>query len=199
MLALIMAGGEGSRLNMGEKPLVMIAGSPMLAHVIHAFSSCGCEVVVVASKKTPMTQNWCRTTGIDLIPAEGEGYVEDMVSAVIALGESRPLFVSVSDIPCLTSSTVQTIHAAYRTSGRDACSTWVPLSLFKNPRDIRYVEKVGDVPACPAGVNVLRGDLIEQVQDEFRLLLPDPRLAFNVNTRADLTFTDSFLHDHPSE
>jgi adenosylcobinamide-phosphate guanylyltransferase len=195
MLALIMAGGEGSRLNLGEKPLVRVGGKPMIAHVIHAFKTYGCDVVVVASGKTPMTQNWCRTTGIDLIPAAGSGYIEDMVEAVITLGEQHPLFVSVSDLPCLQPDIVGTIETLYRHSGKDACSSWIPVSLIKNIREVPYIEKVEGSDACPCGINILRGDLIQEPQEEFRLLLNEPRLAHNVNTRTDLEYADRVLRE----
>jgi len=193
MLALIMAGGGGSRLNLGEKPLVTIAGQPMIAHVIRAFNLCGCHVVVVASGKTPMTQNWCRATGIDLFPAAGTGYIDDMVEAVFALDERQPLFVAVSDLPCLTTGILRTIYSAYRNSGKDACSAWVPLCLVKNHHDIEYVEKIDGVDACPCGVNILRGDRISVPQDECQVLLHEQRLAYNVNTRSDLAIADAFL------
>ena len=41
MLALILAGGEGARLGMGEKPLVTICGRPMVGYVIEAFTGAG--------------------------------------------------------------------------------------------------------------------------------------------------------------
>ena len=41
MHALIMAGGSGSRLNLGEKPLILIGGRPMISYVIDAFLSAG--------------------------------------------------------------------------------------------------------------------------------------------------------------
>jgi adenosylcobinamide-phosphate guanylyltransferase len=193
MLALIMAGGGGSRLNLGEKPLVTIAGRPMIAHVIRAFELFGCHVVVVASPRTPMTQNWCRVTGIDLFQAAGTGYIEDMIDAVSTLGEQQPLFVTVSDLPCLRITILETIHTAYWISGKDACSSWVPLSLVRNRHDIQYVEKVDGVDACPCGVNILRGNRISEPQDEFRFLLYEPRLAYNINTRIDLEYADKYL------
>ncbi|MBP3443240.1 MAG: NTP transferase domain-containing protein, partial [Methanocorpusculaceae archaeon] len=58
MLALILAGGEGSRLRLGEKALVPVAGSPMLSWVIEAFSEAEVEPVVVTSHKTPYTRNF---------------------------------------------------------------------------------------------------------------------------------------------
>lgn len=196
MLALIMAGGEGSRLNLGEKPLVTIAGQPMIAHVIRAFESYGCDVVVVASKKTPMTQNWCRAVGIDLFCADGTGYIEDMVDAVRTLGEQRPLFIAVCDLPCLHAGILRTIYEAYIQSGKEACSVWVPVSLIKNRSDVQYQENIGGIAACPCGINILKGDRISEPQDEFRLVLHEQRLAYNVNTRTDLTYADIFLRDH---
>ena len=55
MLALILAGGEGSRLRLGEKALVMVHERPMIAWVLDAFCDAGCEPVVVTSYKTPFT------------------------------------------------------------------------------------------------------------------------------------------------
>ncbi|WAC06042.1 MAG: NTP transferase domain-containing protein [Methanoregula sp.] len=195
MLALIMAGGKGSRLNLGEKPLVTVAGRPMIAYVIRAFEMYGCNIVAVVSEKTPMTQNWCRVSGIDLFCAKGNGYVKDMVDAVSALGEKQPVFISVSDIPCLHAGILEKIHAAYEKSGKESCSSWVPVSLVRNHRDVLYKEKINGIEACPCGVNILRGDLIAQPQDEFSLLLDEPRLAYNVNTRTDLAFADMYLKD----
>ncbi len=193
MLALIMAGGEGSRLGLGEKPLVSVAGIPMLSRVIAAFASAGCDIVVVTSGRTPMTRNYCRARGIDQIPAEGKGFIEDMAASVMALSENGPLFVSVSDIPCIDAEIIGTIRSEYGRSGKDACSTWVPLALMNGNSGREYRETVNGTDACPAGVNILRGDLISEVQDEFRLLLSEPRLAVNVNTRADLLYAESLF------
>jgi adenosylcobinamide-phosphate guanylyltransferase len=191
-----MAGGMGSRLNLGEKPLVSVAGQPMISHGIRAFRTFGCDVVVVVSKKTPMTRNWCRASGIDLFCAGGNGYIEDMVDAVRTLGEQRPLFIAVSDLPCLHAGIIRTIHEAYLLSGKDACSVWVPVSLVKNRRDVQYQETVEGIAACPCGINILLGERISESQDEFRIVLNEPRLACNVNTRTDLTCADTFLRDH---
>jgi adenosylcobinamide-phosphate guanylyltransferase len=60
-----------------------------------------------------------------------------------------------------------------------------------------YHKHVGDIEACPVGVNILRGDRIGSEQDEFPLLLDEPRLALNVNTREDLARTEAFLTAEP--
>jgi adenosylcobinamide-phosphate guanylyltransferase len=56
-----------------------------------------------------------------------------------------------------------------------------------------YHELIEGIDACAAGVNILRGDDIGAEQEEFTLLLDEPQLALNVNTREDLARTEAFL------
>ena len=194
MYALIMAGGAGSRLNKGEKPLVLVNNRPMLSYITDAFSAAGCRVLVATSHKTPMTRNWCRAQGIDSFQAGGIDYIQDMVEAVQALGEELPLFVSVSDIPCIDPAIIAKIRQAYTASGRDACSVWVPADLVRSCRGgLNYRETIDSVEACPTGLNILLGSRIAESQDEIRLVLADPRLALNVNTPEDLRAAERFL------
>jgi adenosylcobinamide-phosphate guanylyltransferase len=195
MYALIMAGGSGNRLNLGEKPLISLCGRPMISYVIDAFCAGGFDPVVAASPKTPMTMNWCRAQGIAFCKPEGRGYIEDMISAVETLDEKHPLFVCVSDIPCITANVIRQIADTYHMSGKDACSAWVPADLVQSCRsDMSYSEKVNGIEACPAGINILRGDLILQPQEELQILLREPGLALNVNTRADLAIAEKFIN-----
>jgi adenosylcobinamide-phosphate guanylyltransferase len=196
MRALIMAGGAGTRLGLGEKPLISVNGKLLIEYIIAAFRDSGCEPIVVTSPKTPMTMNWCRAQGIAVFRADGDGYIPDMVNAVKNLEEIMPVIISVSDIPSITPSIINTIIQSYRNCGKDALSTWVPAYFVKSCRSsMPYHEQIGGIEACPAGVNILRGDCIDTVQEEFALLLDEPRLALNVNTREDLTRTEIFLKE----
>ena len=194
MHALIMAGGVGSRLERGEKPLIMLRGKPMIAYIIDAFSAAGIIPVVAASPKTPMTMNWCRAQGIAFCITEGNGYVEDMIGAVQTLDDQQPLFVCVADIPCITTQIIRLIADSYYNSGKDACSVWVPATLVHACRGgMPYREQVCGLAACPVGINILRGDLIEQPQEELQILLNEPCLSLNVNTPDDLARAEDFL------
>lgn len=187
MFALILAGGPGSRLEMGEKPLVTIEGTPMISSVMDAFCAAGCEVMVILSRKTPYTHAWCRARGIPHYTASGEGYIEDIIESVRILDITEAFFTSVSDLPFLEEDLVRDILKAYRKSGKVALSTWIPKkSAEKSGSRIPYVESVGGIEACPAGINILRGDRIGEPQDEERLLIDDLRLAYNINTREAL-------------
>jgi adenosylcobinamide-phosphate guanylyltransferase len=187
MLALILAGGEGTRLGMGEKPLVDICGSPMLARVVDAFTGAGHEILVVASRRTPMTLNFLRAQRIPFFRAGGTGYVEDIIETVTELETKSPLFTSVADIPCLRTDHVKAIQEAYIAQENPALSSWVPRDLC-SPSGCRtgYTEMIEGIPSVPVGVNILLGERIRDPQEEHRLLLHDPALAMNVNTPGDL-------------
>jgi adenosylcobinamide-phosphate guanylyltransferase len=192
--ALIMAGGSGTRLAMGEKPLVLVCGRPMIAFVIDAFSGCGIDVLVVTSPRTPMTANWCRSNGIPAYTAAGRGYVEDLVEAAEILGEKGPLFSCVADLPCISDGIIRKIHSRWQESGREACSVWVPLALCEQHHCIpRYTEKLDGIQVCPAGINILTGSRIASEQEELSLVLPERRLVFNVNTREERERVETYL------
>lgn len=194
MRALIMAGGAGHRMNLGEKPLIQIGGRPMIGYVIDAFRQAGCEPVVAASHCTPMTRNWCRAHAVPLCNTEGNGYVRDMIEAILALEEQGPIVIAVSDIPGITPSIITTILHAYECNKKDALSTWIPAGMVRSCREsMPYRETIGGTEACPAGINILRGDRIHETQEEYALLLHEPRLALNVNTRADLEHAEHLL------
>ncbi len=194
MLALILAGGCGSRLNLGEKPLAMIGKRPMIDYVLQAFSDGAYDSVVVLSEKTPYTRNWCRAHEVPFITASGSGYIEDIGESIGVLEEKGPFFTCVADLPCITTAIIREVEARYRRSGKEACSVWVPLDFARQPKDrSSYCGLMEGTPAFPAGLNILRGDIIERPQEELQVLIPDRRLAFNINTREELAFIRSWF------
>jgi adenosylcobinamide-phosphate guanylyltransferase len=196
MLALILAGGSGTRLELGEKPMVTIRGKPMIEYVIEAFSAETHELVVVLSDKTPFTRNWCRARGIEHLVASGSGYIADITDAVSILEEEGPLFTCVADLPCISPRIIREIENRYQESGKEACSVWVPIELasWSGCRP-SYSCTIQGVAAFPAGINIIRGDLIDRPQEEIQLLITDKRLAFNINTRDELAMVRSLLGD----
>jgi len=197
MRAMIMAGGAGTRLGLGEKPLVTIGGRPMISLVLSAFEKLGYEIVIVASPGTPFTMNWARVHGFECIRASGHGYIRDLQEAVKISEETGPLFTCVSDLPCLSVEHIRQIRAAYEDSGKEALSTWVPAPCRGEGIHISYPECIRGVDACPVGINIMRGDLIDRPQEEEKFLLMDRRLAHNINTRADLEKVRHFLSSSP--
>ena len=199
MLALIFAGGEGSRLKLGEKALVTVGGRAMLSHVADAFTNAGDEPVVVTSHKTPFTRNFCRAQGLDFIDTAGVGYVEDLHEAVELSGETGPLFTSAADIPYLTADIISYIRERYFTSGFEACSTWVPLEFCRKYHvHPRYTQEIDGVEATPCTVNIFLGAKLNDEQTELELLLNEPKMAFNVNTREELEAAERLFSEMQS-
>ena len=194
MLALIPAGGKGSRLGMGEKPLVTICGTPMIQYVVDAFVCAGHEPVVIVSPHSPFTANWCRAHQVGLYTAQGVGYIEDLVEAGCALEAKGPLFTCVADLPLITPGTIGDINREYQKRGTPAVSVWVPALDYRFAGPHReYSVAVSGSAAYPVGLNILRGEQIVTPQEESRILTSDVRLACNVNTRGDLERVERVL------
>lgn len=189
-----MAGGRGTRLGSGEKPLVRICDTPMLAHVLTAFRAAGHEPVVVVTDGVPFTRNWCRAGGQDYVKTQGKGYVEDLNEAAEILEISGPFFCSVSDIPCILPQTLVTIESAYHTAGTPALSVWVPEVLVSQVGGKpTYSMDVKGVTAVPTGVNIFHGAHIGIPCSEIQLLLNASDLALNVNTPEEVVAAENFL------
>ncbi|MDD1718678.1 MAG: NTP transferase domain-containing protein [Methanoregulaceae archaeon] len=187
MLALILAGGSGTRLNMGEKPLVDICGQPMLWYVVRAFRKFGSEPLVILSRQTPYTRNWCRVNQVDHFLAESGDYMGDIIETVTGLSETGPVLISACDLPAVDAEILQQIWSSYEDARLPALSTWVPRNVAERFGCMTTcTERVDGCEASPAGINVLRGDLIAEEQEEHRLLVRDRRIALNVNTRDSL-------------
>ena len=186
MRALIMAGGVGTRLGLGEKPLVDVGGHPMISLVLSAFENAGYNIPVVVSPRTPYKFNWARVQGFECIRASGHGYIRDLHETVKIIEETGPFFTCVADLPCLNTGHITKIRKKYEVSGKEALSTWVPLPYKGEWSAVSFVESINGVDACPVGINIIRGDLIERQQEEEKFMIMDRHLAYNINTREDL-------------
>lgn len=194
MLALILAGGEGSRLRLGEKGLVPVCGKIMIERVIESFIDADCEPIVVTSHKTPYTKNWCRINNIEYIDTSGAGYIEDLHEAIEMSGAEGPVFTSATDIPCLRPEIITHVRDLYEASDKPAASAWTPLKYCKKYGITpRYVEEINGIPATPCAFNIFMSDMIDEEQDELKIVLDIPGLAFNINTRKELEVLESEL------
>jgi adenosylcobinamide-phosphate guanylyltransferase len=194
VLALIMAGGKGTRLQMGEKGLVRLCEKPLIEYVLSALDKAGLEILVVTTPQTPYTSNYCRVRGLDQVCTSGIGYVEDIIEATRLLEEDGPVLIICADIPGITSELLCRIISMYHDGGTESGSVWVPESLFTEYGCTpRYITQVDGIPAVPAGINILLGEKIEHEQSETRILIHDPALIFNINTRSELITAQSFF------
>ncbi|MFQ5815958.1 MAG: NTP transferase domain-containing protein [Candidatus Hydrothermarchaeaceae archaeon] len=182
--ALLMAGGEGSRLGAEmEKPLLEFAGRPMVDRVLDALlgSEGISKVFVAVTPNTRETQAHLgeRDEEIVMVETPGSGYVEDMSFALEELGLRRAL-VSSSDLPMLTSADVDYVVVEYEASGgMGSMEVVVPLSL---------VTQLGFTPNYPRGDFAATGVNVVDRDDpgESTLLTRRINFAANVNVPSDV-------------
>lgn len=192
MDAFIMAGGQGLRLGMGEKPCVDLLGKPMICYVVDALEeseSIG-DVYVTVSPFTPHTEKVvqnCYEGKVETIDTAGDNYVGDMVYAVEQAKVADPLMVIMSDLPLITASLIDSIVEEYYRCGKPSMSVFIPLSLCKEVglRPDTVFNWSGNL-IVPTGINILDGSKIREEQEYYNYLLEDPEVALNVNTAEDL-------------
>lgn len=191
-----MAGGKGTRLQMGEKGLVRLCDRPLIEYVLTALENAEFEILVVTTPRTPYTANYCRIRGVDQVCTEGTGYVEDIIEAVHLSDEQGPVLIVCADIPGITPHHLDEVVKQHYSSGKAAASVWIPVHLVEELGcTVQHSYIICGIPAVPAGLNILDGSLIDEEQEEIQILLSDPALAFNINTPSELRTAESFFYD----
>lgn len=118
MLALLMCGGKGERLNAGEKPLFEVCGIKLVEHALLALSNY--EVIAVTSPYTPQTENYLKRKGIRVFRANGRGFIEDFNEAIKALSLKGALLIVCSDLVYLRDGVIDEIVSHYIRCGKKA-------------------------------------------------------------------------------
>ena len=190
-----MAGGRGSRLNMGEKPLVTLFGRPLIDYVALALEDSSVDRIFVATTdNVPRTQKWATERGLCVMETGGYGYVADMIEAVKKAEVTDPIMIIMADLPLVTSDLIDEIIEVYEERPEPALSTHTPLDLHsrlgRRPDSLfNYQGRL----IVPAGINVLDGTEIEKEQEDFHLILERIELAVNVNVAGDLMLCEKIM------
>ncbi len=197
MDAVVMAGGKGTRLKMGEKPMVKILGRHLIERVVLALEDSSLERIAVAvTGSVPATRQWAKDRDLEVLDTSGKGFVADMVEAVQDAGMNGSVMVIMADLPLINPELIDYIMEIYREMQKPALSTHTPLSLHSKlgRRPDSLFNYQGQL-IVPSGVNVLNGSKIEEEQEDYHLILERIELAVNVNTSEDLKLCESILGD----
>ncbi|MCK9440800.1 MAG: NTP transferase domain-containing protein [Methanothrix sp.] len=190
-----MAGGRGSRLKMGEKPLVTLFGRPLIEYVALALEDSSVDRIFVATTdNVPRTQKWATHRGLCVMETGGYGYVADMLEAVKKAEVKDPIMIIMADLPLVTSDLIDEIIEVYEGRPEPALSAHTPLDLHsrlgRRPDSLfNYQGRL----IVPAGINVLDGSEIENEQEDFHLILERIELAVNVNVAGDLMLCEKIM------
>lgn len=195
MDALVMAGGRGSRLKMGEKPLVSLFGRPLIDYVVLALEeSLVDRIFISTTENVPSTRKWAEDRDLYVLETGSYGYVPDMIEAVIKSGVKEPIMVIMADLPLVTPEIIDQIIEVYEKRREPALSTHTPLSLHSRlgRRPDSLFNYRGQL-IVPAGINVLKGAEIEKEQEDFHLIMERMELAVNVNVPEDLMLCEKII------
>ncbi len=195
MDALVMAGGRGSRLKMGEKPLVTLFGRPLIDYVTAALQGSQVQRILVATTdNVPKTREWAEGRELEVVETAGRGFVADMVSAVLAAGITDPIMIIMADLPLVTADLIDDIVDIYEQRPEPALSTHTPLSLHSRlgRRPDSLFNYRGQL-IVPSGINVLDGADIEKEQEDYHLIMERMELAVNVNVVEDLLLCEKII------
>lgn len=195
MDALVMAGGKGTRLKMGEKPLVRLLGRPLIDYVVSALEDSSVErIFVAATENVPMIKKWAEERSLIVVDTPGIGFVADMISGVTAAGIIDPVLIIMADLPLITADLIDEIMEIYERRPEPALSTHTPLRLHsrlgRRPDSLFNYE--GQL-IVPAGINVLDGSRIKEEQEDYHLIMERLELAVNVNTAEDLRLCEKMM------
>lgn len=169
-----MAGGKGTRLGDGEKPLYEIRGVPMVDRVLQALSESDVDRTLVAT--SPHTPKTADHVPAPVVETQGDGYVADLDAALERV--SAPVLTVAADLPLLTG---QVVNRVLEATGDASTAVCVPVDL---PRRLgatgdTTIEADGTT-VVPTGVNVVGAtDRTET------LIMDEPTLAVNVNRPRD--------------
>jgi len=190
-----MAGGRGSRLKRGEKPMVTIFGRRLIEYVALALEESSVERIYVATTdNVPLTRAWALDWNLSVLDTPGRGFVPDMISAVKAAEVTDPILIIMADLPLITSELIDSIIEVYKERPEPALSTHTPLDLHRRlgRRPDSLFNYHGQL-IVPSGINVLVGGEIEREQEDYHLIMERIELALNVNVAEDLRLCERIL------
>jgi adenosylcobinamide-phosphate guanylyltransferase len=190
-----MAGGKGSRLRMGEKPLVKLFGRPLIDYVVSALlDSSADRIFVAATENVPMTRKWALERELGVVDTKGKGFVTDMVEAVEMAGVAEPILIVMADLPLVTPDLIDEIMETYEKRPEPALSTHTPLDLHRRlGRRPDSLFNYRSQLIVPSGINILDGADIREEQEDYHLIIERIELAVNVNVVEDLKLCESIM------
>jgi len=190
LIALVMAGGKGSRMTVPvEKPLLDVGDKPMIEHVVDALKSAKKvdRIIVAVSRHTPRTASRARGLSVEVLETPALDFISDARYAVKSLGLKTMLIVS-ADLPFITGKLVDEIVENYYRCRKPALSVMVPKAVYDRlglKPDLAL--NIDGRVLVPVGINVIDGTRIDEAElEQETLVVENEELAVNVNTQEDL-------------
>ena len=187
MIGLVMAGGKGSRMKIGDEKLLLKYKKPIILHVVDSLknSNCFSKILAITSSNSPKTKNVLQENNVETIDTPGIGYVEDLNSVLNTVNDS--VFVTSGDLPLLDKEIIQIIANEY--NSRKIWTSILVTKKFLSTLGIESDYSVNfDGQICHyTGISLVNSEKISSLEnlEENYIILDDKRVAFNLNSKQD--------------
>lgn len=196
--ALVMAGGKGTRMQLAEeKPLIKVAGKPIIEYVIDALMDAKKidRIIVAVSANTPKTAKLMEQFPVEVLQTPGKDYVSDMGYATQTL--KLGVFLAIAaDLPLVTARVVDEIVERYEHCGKPALTVAVPMKTkIRLGMSVEYSFKMDELDVVPVGINVIDGSKRygNEWLDQDIYLMDNDSVAVNINTIDELRLAERLL------
>ena len=187
MIAIVMAGGKGSRMKSSDEKLLLPYKKPIILHVAEALSNSDCfsKIIFITSPNSPNTKKLLLENNYEIIDSTGKGYVEDLNNILQSIDDS--VLVTSADLPLLDETMIKKITSLY-----DENHMWTSILVTKN-----FLQNLGissnfevnfENQVCNySGISMINSKKIsnlDNIKENF-VIMDDKRIGFNVNTKED--------------
>lgn len=188
MIALIMAGGKGTRMNLDDEKLLLKYKKPIIFHVIDSLknSNCFSKILAITSINSPKTKKLLQKNNIEIFDTPGIGYVEDL-NLVLKNMDNDVLVIS-GDLPLLDDEIIQKIVTYYNSQ-----NVWTSILVTHqfltslNIGSSDFTVNFNHQKCHFTGISLVNSKNIVSLEDvnENYVIVDDKRITFNLNTQQD--------------
>jgi adenosylcobinamide-phosphate guanylyltransferase len=187
MIGLVMAGGKGSRMNLGNEKLLLKYKKPIILHVVDSLkeSNCFSKIFALTSSNSPKTKKLLQENNIEIFNTDGIGYVEDL--SLVLQSTSDSVLVTSGDLPLLDNEIIKNIVKHY-----DPDKIWTSILvtnkfLTKLGLESDYFINYSNQICNYTGISLINANKINSSKNLVQnyIIIDDKRIAFNLNTKQD--------------
>jgi len=187
MIALVMAGGKGTRMKSSDEKLLLKYKKPVILHVIDSLKNSNyfSKILAVTSCNSPKTKKLLEENNVETFDTPGISYVEDL-NLALRIFHDEFLVVS-GDLPLLDKEIIQKITNYYNPQ-----KSWTSILVTNKflttlGLESNYSVNFNDEICHYTGISLVNAEKITSLENlvENYIVLDDKRIAFNLNSKQD--------------
>jgi adenosylcobinamide-phosphate guanylyltransferase len=181
MIALVMAGGKGTRMDIPGEKLLLKYKKPVIMHVIEALqnSNCFSKVFAATSPNSPDTEKLV-SEYVDVIKTKGDDYVSDLNYTLSRLDDF--VFVVSGDLPLLDHTIIQDLVSKHQKDIQWQSFVVTKKFLDQNNLSLEFSTVIQGQPCYYTGISIVnpKSSFAEKCT-----ICDDIKIAVNLNTKED--------------